>query len=174
VVVALSSSQSDLFPEAARLTDARGEFASTPRWLATAALRLVPTALRPREVLDLGAGLGGLAEASVAYYGSSIELITAVEREPDRCADMQGRHGDWSVVQADVEQWAPRQGRRDLGGQDRHAGLWRDHPPGAVGISPRRPRGPGWDDARTIVAAVWTPGILRASGTHLEWMEVEP
>ena len=57
------TAQPDLFPEAARLTDERGEYARTPAWLIEAGLRLLPLAVAPGEVLDLGAGLGDLAAA---------------------------------------------------------------------------------------------------------------
>ena len=95
------TAQPDLFPEAARLTDERGEYARTPAWLIEAGLRLLPLAVAPGEVLDLGAGLGDLAAACWRRWPAI--RVTTVEREADRCAEMRRRWPAWTVREADVE-----------------------------------------------------------------------
>lgn len=208
------SAQHDLFPEAARLTDARGEYARTPGWLIEAGLRLVPRAGDPEAVLDLGAGLGDLALACWRRWPSI--RVTAVEREPDRCEEMKRRFPAWDVLGRDAEEWAagvaslPRRYRwplvvmnppfsrviewvllalplvaprgsllaiyplEHLGGQAHYADLYRGQPPAVVGISPKRPQGQGWSDARAIICAAWAKDSTGAlvGDTELEWMEV--
>lgn len=207
------STQHDLWPDAARLTDERSEYARTPAWLIDAGLRLLPRDFAPDEVLDLGAGLGDLALACWRRWPAI--RVTAVERERDRCEEMRSRFPRWDVVQADATWWAgevtpwtcplvvvnpPFSVAIDwitlalplvapggallaiyplehLGGLEHFTGLYADHPPRTVGISPKRPRGQGWDDTRAIIAAVWRrgdDGELLVGPTELVWMEVAP